>query len=73
MNDNFFNKTHCDRCGKSLENGFTMSMYNEDAICMDCKEKETKRSDYDQVSQKDMDDYLSRHGIKKTYKIIDKN
>ena len=31
--DDFFKKTHCDRCGAPL-NVRTMSMYNEDVICI---------------------------------------
>ncbi|MBQ7797581.1 MAG: gamma-glutamylcyclotransferase [Clostridia bacterium] len=46
MKDRFFTKKHCDRCGASLEGGRIMSMYNEDCICMKCKDAETKRSDY---------------------------
>ena len=44
--DKFFSQKHCDRCGGSLDGGRIMSMYNEDCICMKCKEKETKRPDY---------------------------
>lgn len=32
--DKFFTQTTCDRCGGSLEAGRTMSMFNEDCICM---------------------------------------
>lgn len=45
--DIFFMQTNCDRCGGSLENGRTMSMYNEDCICMKCKQEELKRPDYE--------------------------
>jgi len=44
--DKFFSQTNCDKCGGSLENGRIMSMYSTACICMDCKEKEMKRSDY---------------------------
>ncbi len=50
MNDPFFTKTTCDRCGRSLSGGRIMSMYNTDVICMDCKEKERNRSDYRQAA-----------------------
>jgi len=40
MKDKFFSKTKCDRCGKDL-NGFTISFFTEDAICMDCSTKES--------------------------------
>jgi len=51
--DKFFTQTRCDRCGGSLENGRTMSMYNEDCICMECKRKETQREDYKEAVQAD--------------------
>lgn len=44
--DNFFTQKHCDRCGGLLNEGRTMSMFNEECICMSCKEKETQRADY---------------------------
>lgn len=44
--DRFFTQKHCDRCGGSLANGRTMSMFNEDCICIECKEKERQREDY---------------------------
>lgn len=44
--DKFFSQTHCDRCGKPLTDGRTMSMYNTECICMECKRKETERTDY---------------------------
>ena len=52
--DKFFSQTHCDRCGNSLEAGRTMSMYNEDCICMKCKEAERARSDYRQAQDADI-------------------
>ena len=51
--DDFFKKTRCDRCGGSLDGGRIMSMYNEDVICMACKEKEQKRSDYRKAVEAD--------------------
>ena len=51
--DKFFTQKHCDRCGGSLENGRTMSMYNEDCICMNCKHKETQRADYNKAVEAD--------------------
>ena len=51
--DNFFKKTRCDRCGGSLESGRTMSMYNEDCICMACSESEKQRDDYDEAVKAD--------------------
>lgn len=44
--DTFFTQTHCDRCGGSLKGGRIMSMYSTECLCMDCKDKESKRPDY---------------------------
>ena len=41
--------TNCDRCGKDLSGGWTMSMFNTDHICMECKKKERQRPDYKQA------------------------
>ena len=46
MKDPFFSKKTCDRCGKSLAAGRTMSMFNTDTICMACARAERKRPDY---------------------------
>lgn len=53
--DRFFDAIRCDRCGQSLEKGRIMSMYNEDVICMACKEKEMKRADYSRAVEQDVD------------------
>lgn len=45
MLDPFFTKKRCDRCGAELTFR-TMSMFNEDVICMRCKEKERQHPDY---------------------------
>lgn len=52
--DPFFTKKVCDRCGRSLDGGRTMSMYNEDCICMDCSAAEKKRSDYKEAVAADI-------------------
>lgn len=44
--DKFFSQKHCDRCGKELTDGRTMSMFNTDCICMECKRKEQSESEY---------------------------
>lgn len=46
MADKFFIQKHCDRCKGSLDGGRTMSMFNEDCICMECQRKETEHPDY---------------------------
>ena len=44
MNDDFFTRKTCKRCGSSLDNGRIMSMLNTDCICMACYEKEQDHS-----------------------------
>ena len=44
--DRFFTTKTCDRCGRSLAGGRTMSRFNEQTICMDCDAKERERPDY---------------------------
>ena len=39
-------KDNCDRCGEPTNNITIMSMFNEDVICMSCKEKEKKDPEY---------------------------
>jgi hypothetical protein len=51
--DRFFTQKHCDRCGGSLENGRTMSMFNEDCICRACRDTETKKDSYAEAVQAD--------------------
>ena len=51
--DTFFTQKTCDRCHGSLEGGRIMSMYNDDCICLKCKEEERKRADYQAAVQAD--------------------
>ncbi len=45
--------TGCERCSKGLEQADyrILSVYDHKAICMECKKKEEKRPDYDEVSK----------------------
>ena len=52
MQDPFFTKKHCDRCGAPLTVRI-LSMYNEDVICMECKKKERQRPDYHEEVEAD--------------------
>lgn len=54
--DNFFTQKTCERCGGSLKNGRIMSMYNEDCICLICKEKERNRCDYKQAVEAELEE-----------------
>ena len=48
----FFDKTHCDRCGCRLQVRI-MSTFNIDTICMDCKRKEEAHPSYEQARQEE--------------------
>jgi len=53
--DDFFKKKFCDRCGGELKVRI-MSMFNEDVICMECKEKETQHPDYKKARDAEMEE-----------------
>jgi hypothetical protein len=44
----------CDRCSQKT-NVTTMSMFNRQIICMDCKEAERKRPDYAEAVKAERD------------------
>jgi hypothetical protein len=44
----------CDRCGGDA-NPHTMSIFNQDTICMPCKEKEKRDPDYELARQAEAD------------------
>ena len=46
MQDPFFTKKHCDRCGAPLNGGFSKSRFNTDTLCMKCLEEERHHPDY---------------------------
>ncbi len=54
--DKFFTQKNCDRCGKDLKGGRIMSMFNEDCICMECKDKETRYKDYEKAREKEIEE-----------------
>ncbi|CAK7037388.1 hypothetical protein [Tissierella sp.] len=54
--DRFFTQRNCDRCGKDLKGGRIMSMFNEDYICLDCREKETKDKDYQKAREAELEE-----------------
>ncbi len=54
--DKFFTQEKCDRCGKSLKDGRIMSMFNEDCICIECKDKETQDIDYKKARDKELEE-----------------
>ena len=60
MSDKFFQCARCERCGGSLDGGRIQSMYNEQVICMVCKEKERQRPDYHEAVEAELD--AVRHG-----------
>lgn len=44
-------RDNCDRCGKPTGGTTTQSMFNEDVICMICKEEERKDPEYKAAEQ----------------------
>jgi hypothetical protein len=47
-NESFgMHRDKCDRCGESTNGTTTMSIFNEDVICMDCKKEEKSDPEYD--------------------------
>lgn len=47
-NESFgMHRDKCDRCGESTNGTTTMSIFNEDVICMDCKKEEKNDPEYD--------------------------
>ena len=53
MEDKFFTQKFCDRCGKPLNGGRIMSMFNTDCICIDCSNAERKRPDFNEALKAD--------------------
>ena len=56
--DKFFTQTKCDRCGCSLEQGRTMSIFNTECICMTCKDKERTDPRYKEAVAKEREETL---------------
>lgn len=52
----FFSQQHCDRCHRELRFGRTMSMYNEECICIDCSTKEGLEADYDKARDAEVEE-----------------
>lgn len=64
----------CDRCESSTDNKTTQSMFNEEVICMKCKEDEIKDPEYNAACVADQESYLSGNrnfgGVMPDYKSI---
>lgn len=54
--DKFFKQTNCDRCGKPLTKGRTMSMLNTECICMECKTKEKLLPEYQEAVERELEE-----------------
>ncbi len=52
----------CDRCKGPTDNTTTLSMFNEDVICMRCKDEEKKDPEYEAAERADYE--ASKAGIK---------
>lgn len=52
-----FTLEKCARCGTSLKNkAHIMSMFNEDILCMQCKEEEKKNVRYKEAVEADIEE-----------------
>ena len=58
--DDFYINDKCDRCHGSLVGGRIMSMFNEECICMVCKQKEVARPDYAEAVKKDIKEHTDK-------------
>jgi len=56
MSDRFFTQKFCDRCHKELNSGRTMSMFNEQCVCLECAEKERQDPEYRKAVEVDHDE-----------------
>jgi hypothetical protein len=52
-------REHCDRCKGPTNGETTQSMFNEEVICMKCKDEEIKDPEYDAACKADQEAYLS--------------
>jgi len=50
----------CQRCGGSTNNCTTMSMFNTQVICQDCRQRESQHPEYEKARQADTE--ASRNG-----------
>ena len=56
-----FGTTECHRCHQKIDGrGFIQSMFNNELICMDCKEEEKKDPDYQLAVWRDLEEYHRR-------------
>ena len=52
--DEFFTKTKCDRCGRSLSGGRIMSRFNTDCLCVQCEREERQHPDYGKAAEAEL-------------------
>ena len=53
-------RDNCERCQKPTNGTTTMSMFNTQVICMECKEEETKHPDYNKAREADITAWKNR-------------
>lgn len=67
----------CDRCKRPTNNSTTQSIFNEDVICMNCKEKERNDPEYKAAEEAEREAYLSGvknyKGVMPDYKPLKRN
>lgn len=55
--ENFYRKTHCDRCNAPLKSR-TLSMMNMDVLCSSCDNEEKKHPKYREACDMEMNEIL---------------
>lgn len=67
----------CDRCKGPTNGETTQSMFNEEVICMKCKDEEKKDPEYKAAEEADREAYLAGvknyKGVMPDYKPIKRN
>jgi hypothetical protein len=67
----------CDRCGQSTTGTTIMSIFNEDVICMKCKEEEKNDPEYDAAVKAEYEETMKGNtnfiGSMPDYKPIKRN
>lgn len=70
-------RDNCDRCGQPTNNVTIMSIFNEDVICLKCKEEEKKDPEYQLAVEAEKESIIRNDrnfkGIMPNYKPIKRN
>jgi recombinational DNA repair protein (RecF pathway) len=53
-------RDNCDRCSKPTNGSTIMSMFNDEVICMKCKDEEKNDPDYKLAEMRDLVEYYTK-------------